>query len=71
MSLRASINNKCRECIYDKHQPGTWRQQVQGCTSPGCPLYQTRPKTTRKRVNRVTPLINLQGGANSAIMVTK
>ena len=44
MSLRQAINNKCKECIYDSEQPGSWRQQVVKCTSISCPLYQFRPK---------------------------
>lgn len=44
MSLRAAINAKCRECIYDPLSgKGTWRQQVEACTSYGCPLYPVRP----------------------------
>ncbi len=42
-SLRAAINAKCRECIYDPHDVGTWRQQVQACTADTCPLYPVRP----------------------------
>jgi hypothetical protein len=43
MSLRKAINNKCKECIYDPYEPGTWRMQVEGCTSLHCPLYPVRP----------------------------
>lgn len=42
-SMRGAINAKCRECIYDPYQAGNWRQQVQACTSPSCPLYPLRP----------------------------
>lgn len=43
-SLRASINDKCRECIHDPFSGGgTWREQVTACTSTGCPLYPVRP----------------------------
>ena len=43
-SLRAAINAKCKECIYDPGSGGgTWRQQVEACTSPKCPLYPVRP----------------------------
>ena len=42
-SMRAAINAKCRECIVDAYAPGTWRQQVEACTSPDCPLYPLRP----------------------------
>lgn len=49
MSLRKAINDKCRDCIYDpKSGFGTWRQQVEGCTSRNCPLYPVRPKATRR-----------------------
>lgn len=42
-SLRKAIDAKCKECIYDPSQNGTWRQQVQACTSSGCPLFRDRP----------------------------
>jgi hypothetical protein len=41
--LRGRINAKCAECIYDPVSGGTWRQQVEGCTSYNCPLYPVRP----------------------------
>jgi hypothetical protein len=48
MSMRAAINAMCKACIYDPHcGGGTWRQQVEACTSPRCPLYPFRP-TARK-----------------------
>ncbi len=44
MSLRKAINDKCRECIYDPiGGRGNWRQQVEACTSPACPLFSVRP----------------------------
>lgn len=44
MSLRKSINEKCKECIYDPHSGyGTWREQVEACTSFKCPLFAVRP----------------------------
>ena len=42
-SLRGSINAKCKECIYDHHAGGTWREQVTACTSYACPLFAVRP----------------------------
>lgn len=49
MSLRAAVNAKCRECIYDPHGGnGTWRQQVTACTSPRCPLFAVRPQADRR-----------------------
>ena len=41
--LRGKINAKCCECIYDPFQAGTWRKQVEKCTSKACPLYPVRP----------------------------
>lgn len=43
--MRKAINDMCKECIYDKFQEGTWREQVEKCTSPKCPLYKHRPIT--------------------------
>ncbi len=48
--LRGKINAKCAECIYDSFQPGNWRQQVEACTSPNCPLYEVRPVSKPKRL---------------------
>jgi hypothetical protein len=42
-SRAAAINAFCKGCIYDKYQPGNWRQQVEACTSKACPLYEFRP----------------------------
>lgn len=52
-SFRKAINDKCKECIYDEYDKGTWRQQVGACTSPDCPLFSVRPiarvdKTAKK-----------------------
>ena len=44
VSLRRSINAKCKECIYDPScGGGTWREQVAKCSSTGCPLWPVRP----------------------------
>jgi len=45
-SLRLAINAQCFECIYDKSDVGTWRQQVEACPSVNCPLFCLRPKVT-------------------------
>lgn len=42
-SFRERINNKCKECIYDPQAMGTWRKQVENCSSPNCQLYAVRP----------------------------
>lgn len=41
--LRGKIDAMCCYCIYDDSQEGTWRKQVENCTSCGCPLYAVRP----------------------------
>lgn len=38
------IEAKCVECVYDPEERGTWRKQVENCSSVGCPLYSVRPK---------------------------
>ena len=44
VSLRAHINAKCRDCIYDpKSGAGTWREQVAQCSVISCPLWPVRP----------------------------
>lgn len=41
---QGKINAKCIDCIYDGVcGVGTWRQQVEACTSLNCPLYPVRP----------------------------
>lgn len=49
-SLRKAINATCKECIYDPYDTGTWRKQVQACTSPKCPLYPLRPLPIAKNL---------------------
>ena len=42
-SYKAAVEAKCKDCIYDPLDVGTWRQQVSLCTSEGCPLCPVRP----------------------------
>jgi len=57
MSLRAAINAKCKDCIYDpKSGLGTWRQQVQGCTSVNCPLWAVRPLSAGEKAEETANL---------------
>ncbi len=44
--LRAPVNVMCKQCIYDPSQEGTWRKQVENCTSRDCALYRVRPLST-------------------------
>ena len=44
--FRTAINNACKECIWDPLSgTGSWRMQVELCTSPKCSLYCVRPLT--------------------------
>ena len=46
MSRTKAINEKCKDCIYDHKAPGTWREQVEACTSEHtCALWPYRPIT--------------------------
>jgi len=44
----SAINAMCCMCIYDPISTGcgSWRKQVEDCTSKNCPLYKFRPCTT-------------------------
>ncbi len=44
----AAVNAKCCECIYDPEAAGSgsWRKQVEDCTSFTCPLFEYRPVST-------------------------
>jgi hypothetical protein len=46
-SLRAAVDQHCKQCIYDNCCPGTWRQQVALCSVKGCALWEVRPRTTK------------------------
>ena len=52
-SMRAAINRKCKECIYDPiGGNGTWRQQVADCTATNCPLFELRPMPESSKKKR-------------------
>jgi hypothetical protein len=42
-SLRAAVDAKCKDCIYDSCAPGTWREQIAQCSAIRCPLWPVRP----------------------------
>lgn len=48
--LRGRIDAKCCECIYDPIGGGSWRFQVENCTSLTCPLYTVRAMTIKGEV---------------------
>jgi len=45
-SLRAAVDQHCKQCIADPRSPGSWRQQVPLCSVENCPLWHVRLKTT-------------------------
>ncbi len=45
--LRFRVDMACKDCIYDEKTPGTWRKQVENCTTTACPLYPVRPVQIR------------------------
>lgn len=51
MSRKKAIDEKCKECIYDKQEKGTWREQVANCTSYSCALREFRPLPKGKKAS--------------------
>lgn len=43
MTRTEAINAKCKDCIYDNEERGTWREQCTACNQVKCPLYPFRP----------------------------
>lgn len=54
-SRKTSIDEMCKQCIYDEKDTGTWRKQVEDCTCDGrngstkCALFDVRPLPTGKK----------------------
>jgi hypothetical protein len=69
MSMRAAINAKCKDCIYDDCAPGNWRQQVAACTISTCSLHPYRPKS-KPRASQVAGESSVPNEANLATQVT-
>lgn len=44
-SLKKCIEQHCKNCTYDKYVEGTWRAQVEACTTVSCALHPVRPLT--------------------------
>jgi hypothetical protein len=54
-SLKKCIEQKCKDCTYDQHVPGTWREQTELCTVRSCALWPVRPMTVATiNLNRKT-----------------
>lgn len=66
MSMRQAINSKCKDCIYDEHDIGTWRQQVQRCSEVDCGLYPYRPITKPRKLDKTvnSTVTNVGRGEN-------
>jgi len=45
ISYRKLIDEKCKDCTYDKYGEGNWKQQTGDCTVESCPLWPVRPKS--------------------------
>jgi len=64
ISAQKAINQKCKECIYDPiGGGGTWKEQIAGCTSYSCPLFNHRPvdvNTRKKQDNEYLAGLNVE-----------
>jgi hypothetical protein len=70
-SLRSAINAMCRNCLYDRISgPGSWRQQIEACTSKTCPLYSVRPRPTGYMAESLIALENSELGHNDLVSDT-
>ena len=71
MGLRKAVDLKCKECIYDPiGGPGSWRQQVEACTSYKCPLFDKRPRPESKPVESTSKeRSSILGSKNGQIQV--
>ena len=49
MTRAKAIAGKCKECIYDELDQGTWRQQVKACDIESCALHRYRPMPYKPR----------------------
>ena len=67
-SFRRAIDQMCRGCIADPFQPGTWRQQVEACTSLNCALYELRPMPIKKSRPVTSPLPSPRSSGNGSVL---
>jgi len=45
-SQKKCIEEYCKSCSYDPTQPGSWRFQIENCSTVSCALYPVRPLTS-------------------------
>lgn len=43
LSAQKAIDAKCKDCIYDELDIGTWRDQTTLCPAKSCDLWEYRP----------------------------
>jgi hypothetical protein len=68
-----AIAAKCKECIYDELDQGTWRQQVKACDIESCALHPYRPmpyKPRKQAVQRDSDGMCLSLGGNIGVKVS-
>lgn len=71
MSMRAAINAKCKDCIYDPNcGGGTWRQQTEACTIKSCGLWPYRPRSATKVAGQGSSADGMAKSGPSAATVT-
>ena len=63
ISRKAAVDAKCKDCIYDDQDVGTWRQQVGACVAVECPLHPIRPMP-RVGVDGENPVVSTTSGQN-------
>ena len=51
MTRQQAIDAKCKDCIYDELDVGTWRQQIERCEITDCALWEYRPKSRSSIAN--------------------
>lgn len=70
-SPQQAINEKCKECIYDEHNGGTWREQTEACTVTSCALYDLRPISSVTKRQRSEARFNALSESEKLIEIEK
>jgi len=68
-SPKRAIANHCKDCTYDYHCSGNWREQVEACSITQCDLYDHRPLTAKtKRLQRENLLAALPADERAIVL---
>lgn len=70
-SPQQAINQKCKDCIYDEHNGGTWRDQTEACTVTSCALYDLRPVSSSTKKQRSEDRFNALSQSEKLIEIEK